>query len=66
MSGPTKAAPREKVAELAPERYRVLSTSFINQSLHHKGAVVQLPKGVKPGSNLELIKDEKPAPDAKK
>ena len=60
MSGPTKAAPRDKGAELAPERYRVLSTSYINQSLYHKGEVVQLPKGVKPGDNLELIEDEKP------
>jgi len=63
MSGPTKAAPREKQVESGPDLYRVKHTSYINGSLQHRGAVVQLPKGVRAGSNLELIKKDKSASD---
>lgn len=64
-NGPTKAAPREKAVESGDERYRVKQASFINGSLQPVGAVVQLPKGVKPGKHLELVKDA-PAADSDK
>lgn len=63
-NGPTKAAPREKTVESGDQRYRVKHVSFINGSLQPVGTVVKLPKGVKAGKHLELIKDEPPADDA--
>ncbi len=63
-NGPSKAAPREKVVNEGDEQYRVTQVSFINGSLQHVGAVVRLPKGVKPGKHLRPIKNEKPADDA--
>ena len=63
--GAKKSAPREKEVAFREDHHRVLETSFINGSLHHKGAIVQLPKGVKAGHNLELIEDE-PEPKDKK
>lgn len=65
-SGPTKAAPREKTVESGDQEYRVKQQSFINGSLQPAGAVVRLPKGVKPGKHLELIKGTEPADSAKK
>ena len=42
-------------------RYRVLTTSFINNSIQQEGVVVEYDG--KPGSNLELIEDDdKPEP----
>lgn len=37
-------------------QYRVLTTSFINNSIQEEGAIVEYDG--KPGSNLELIKGE--------
>lgn len=44
--------------------YKVLTKSFINDSLHDEGAVVELPEGVEPGDNLELVKGKAPAAKA--
>lgn len=37
-------------------QYRVLTKSFINNSVYEEGAIVEYDG--KPGSNLELVKDE--------
>ena len=37
-------------------QYRVLTKSFINESLYEEGAIVDLPEGVEPGDNLEPVK----------
>lgn len=39
-------------------QYRVLTKSFINNAIREEGDVVEYDG--KPGSNLELIEDEKP------
>jgi hypothetical protein len=54
--GARKAAPRDKDVVFSEDRHRVLETSFINGTVHHKGEEVRLPVGVKAGGNLELIK----------
>jgi hypothetical protein len=42
-------------------RYRVLTTSFINNSIQEEGAIVEYDG--KPGRNLELVEDgDKPEP----
>lgn len=46
-------------------QYRVLTKSFINNSIVEEGEVIEFDG--KPGSNLELVQDEaKPAGKAKK
>lgn len=44
-------------------KYRVLSKSFINNAIVEAGDVVEYDG--EPGSNLELVEGEKPAPKAK-
>jgi hypothetical protein len=44
-------------------KYRVLSKSFINNTIVEAGEVVEYTG--KPGSNMELVEDEKPVAKAK-
>lgn len=44
-------------------RYKVLATSFINNTIVEEGEVIEY--AGKPGTNLELVEDEDPAPKAK-
>lgn len=66
-NGATKAAPREKNLDLQPARYRVTETvHYINGKLEPVGAIVTLPKGVKPGQKLIEVDTEGNPVKAKK